>query len=603
VAEILARSAVPNEHKWNAESVFSSPEAWAAELKKVSESLGEITKFQGRLGEGAQVLADFIDVSDEILKRALIVNFYANMTQACDMGDQAAAAMSGQATGLIGQVFAAISFLNPELLSIGQDKLNQWLKSEPRLANQRQFIDDLFRKQQHVRSAEVEELLGLLQDPFSGAMNTYQVLMASEMRFAPATDSKGQSQALTQGTINKLLNDPDREVRRTAWEQYADYYLTLKNTMASNYTTSVKQDVFTARAKRYETALEAALYENNIPVSVFHNLVETYKKNIPTWHKYWRVRRKALGVDTLHPYDIWAPLTKSEPEIGYQQSVDWISEGMKPLGKEYVETMRRGCLEERWVDIYPNQGKTQGAFSFGSPGTYPFIMMNSNDDLKSLSTLAHELGHSMHSYLTWQNQPITYSNYSLFAAEVASNFNQALVRDYLMKANPDPQFQIALIEEAMGNFHRYFFIMPTLARFEYEAHSRVERGEGLTADDLVNLMADLFSEGYGSEMHVDRERVGITWAQFPHLYSGYYVFQYATGISGAHALAERVLAGGESAAKDYLGFLSAGSSKYPLDALKGAGVDLSTPEAVEKTFAVLARYVDKLEELTVGQPA
>ncbi|MFN8374657.1 MAG: oligoendopeptidase F [Anaerolineae bacterium] len=598
--QVLPRSAVPNEHKWNAESVYPSQDAWAAELKSVMESLSGLARFQGHLGDSAQALADYVETSEKLLQRAFTVFFYAQMSQSCDTSDPAAAAMVGQAGSLFGQTLAAIAFSDPELLSIGQDKLNQWIKSEPRLAHQQHYLDSLYRKQAHVRSGEVEELLGLVQDPFGMAANTYQVLMASEMKFDAAKGSEGQSYPLTQGTISKLLTSPDREARRTAWENYADYYLALKNTMTSNYTLSVKQDVFMARAKRYDTALEAALFENNIPVSVFHNLIDTYKKNLPTWHKYWRVRRKALGVETLQPYDIWAPLTKDEPKVSYAEAVDMITAGMKPLGDYYVNTLRKGCLEQRWVDIYPNQGKTQGAFSYGSPGTHPFIMMNYTDTLGSMSTLAHELGHSMHSYLTWENQPITYAQYSLFAAEVASNFNQALVRDYLLKHNSDRLFQIALIEEAMSNFHRYFFIMPTLARFEYETHSRVERGAALTGDDLVNLMADLFSEGYGSEMHVDRNRVGITWAQFPHLYQGYYVFQYATGISGAHALAERVLAGGESAAKDYLGFLKAGSSKYPLDALKGAGVDLSTPEAVEKTFAVLARYVDKLEELTAG---
>jgi len=260
--------------------------------------------------------------------------------------------------------------------------------------------------------------------------------------------------------------------------------------------------------------------------------------------------------------------------------------------------LRRGCLEQRWVDIYPNEGKKLGAFSYGAPGTYPFINMSYANTLGSLSTLAHELGHSMHSYLTWQNQPQVYSSYSMFVAEVASNFNQAMVRANLFKTNSDPNFQIALIEEAMDNFHRYFFIMPTLARFELETHQRIERGEPLTADIMIGLMADLFSEGYGSEMHVDRERVGITWATFPHLYSNYYVFQYATGISAAHALAGRILEGANGAAEAYLGFLKAGSSLYPVDALKRAGVDMATPEAVERTYGVLAEYVDRLDKLT-----
>jgi oligoendopeptidase F len=260
--------------------------------------------------------------------------------------------------------------------------------------------------------------------------------------------------------------------------------------------------------------------------------------------------------------------------------------------------LRRGCLEDRWVDVYPNQGKRQGAFSSGSKGTHPFIVMSYNENLNSVSTLAHELGHSMHSYLTWQHQPVVYSDYSLFVAEVASNFHQAMVRAYLLKTNPAPAFQIAVIEEAMFNFHRYFFIMPTLAIFELELHERVERGEGLTADALIALMADLFDDGYGGEVHVDRERAGITWAEFGHLYANFYVFQYATGISAAHALAKSILDGRPGAAEAYLSFLSAGNSLYALDALKLAGVDMATPGAVEQTYAVLSDYVDRLDHLT-----
>jgi len=284
--------------------------------------------------------------------------------------------------------------------------------------------------------------------------------------------------------------------------------------------------------------------------------------------------------------------------VTYPQAVDWIAAGMQPLGDEYVNILRRGALEQRWVDIYPNKGKRAGAYSYGGPGTHPFIFMSYNDDLFSLSTLAHELGHSLHSYYSWQTQPPIYARYTLFAAEVASNFNQALVRAHLLTTQMDRDFQIGVIEEAMSNFHRYFFIMPTLARFELEIHERVERGQALNAESLIQLMADLFAEGYGGEVELDVQRIGITWAEFStHLYSNFYVFQYATGIAGAHALAEKILANEPGAVDRYLTFLKAGGSAYPLDALKQAGVDLTTPEPVEQTFAVLAGLVDRLAQL------
>jgi oligoendopeptidase F len=284
-------------------------------------------------------------------------------------------------------------------------------------------------------------------------------------------------------------------------------------------------------------------------------------------------------------------------QLTYEQCVDWVCDSLEPLGDEYVETVRRGCLEERWIDVYPNQGKMGGAFSAGSPGTHPFIVMSFDGTAVSLGTLAHELGHSMHSYLAWKTQPQISARYSLFVAEVASNFHQALLRAHLLDVVDDENLELAILEEAMANFHRYFFIMPTLARFEREMHERIEQGEGLTADLLEERMADLFGEAYGPNFEFDRERVGITWAQFSHLYAPFYVYQYATGISGAHALARGVLAGEHGAAERYLGFLSAGGSEYALDVLQKAGVDLTSPEPVEETFAVLASLVDRLEAL------
>jgi oligoendopeptidase F len=596
-AAVLPRSEIAKEHTWNAESVFSTPEDWSAELKAVSDALPSLASFQGNLNN-AERLADWLETSEGLARRVSTLFFYARMSQAVETTNQAAIGMSGQAGALASRFGAAVSFAQPEILALGEDTVMQWVNSEPRLNIYAQSFSDLFRQQQHVRSGEVEEILALAGEPFGQVDNTEEMLSGADLKFSKITTGSGEHIQLSQGNIDTLLENPDREARRAAWEAYQDGYLSMKNTYASNYLASVKRDVFYMRTRRYKSSLEASLFTDNIPTEVYYKLIETYKKNIPTWHKYWAIRRKALGVETLNPYDIWAPLTEQKPTVSYDQAIEWISEGLQPLGETYVNALRQGSLQDRWVDIYPNQSKTSGAFSYGTYDTYPFIMMSYDNGLSAMSTLAHELGHSMHSYFTRKGQPFVYSGYSLFVAEVASNFNQAMVRANLFKTNSDPNFQIAVIEEAMNNIHRYFFIMPTLARFELEVHERVERGEGVTADDMIELMADLFSEGYGSEMHVDRERVGITWAQFSHLYSNFYVFQYATGISAAHALAGRILDGTPGAADAYLKFLSAGNSVYPVDALQVAGVDMRTPEAVERTFAVLADYVDRLGELT-----
>jgi oligoendopeptidase F len=596
--KVPPRSDIPREYSWNAESVFETPAAWEAAFGSIVERLPGLEKYKGHLADGPAMLAEALGAIEGLFRDALIVAVYAGMSSRVDLTNQEAAAMFGQAQGLLAQVSAAGAFLNPQLLAIGEETLHQWMRDDSRLAIYDHYIGDLFRKQAHVRSAEVEEVLGMVSDPFFSTSVTADMLADADLKFPPAIASDGSELDVTQGTIDKLLNSPDRETRRTAWEGYADAYLAFKNTFTNNLMTSIKQNVFLSRVRRYETSLEAALFENNVPLDVFHTLIGIFHKNLPTWHRYWRIRRKALGVDTLHPYDIWAPLTDAQPTIPFEQAVDWICEGLAPLGEDYVSAVRKGCLEERWVDVYPNIGKAAGAFSWGTMGTFPFILMSYTDNVTSLSTLAHELGHSMHSYLTWQHQPFVYSEYSLFVAEVASNFHQAMVRAYLLENNPDPKFQINVIEEAMDNFHRYFFIMPTLARFELEIHERIEQGKGVSADDTIALMADLFEEGYGGEMHVDRERVGITWAQFGHLYVDYYVYQYAIGISGANAIASRILSGVEGAAEAHRRFLSAGGSEYPTDAVKLAGVDLASPEPIEEAFAVLTGLVDRLEKLT-----
>jgi oligoendopeptidase F len=597
VTLIPPRREIAVEYTWNAAGVFPTREACEDELKVVLQEAASFEKFRGRLADGPAMLVEAFEALERLMLRGGKVYVYATMAYNVDTTDLPAGKLLGQAQGMYGQLFAAIAFFDPELIVIGQPALNDWLKTEPRLERYAHYLDDVLRKQAHTRPAEVEEVLGLLKETKLNIEATFSLLTNADFKFEAATAGDGGQLPLAQGTLGKLLSGPDREARRTAWENYNDLYLTHKNTLANNLISSLKLNALNMRARRHDSTLALSLFEFNIPVEVFHNLIAVFRKNLPTWHRYWAIRRKALGVETLHPYDIWAPLTPSQPAVPYTQAVDWICEGLKPLGDDYVAVMRRGCLEDRWVDIYPNQGKTNGAFSSGWPGTHPFILMSYNDNLLSMSTLAHELGHSLHSYLAWQTQPVVYSQYSLFVAEVASNFHQAMTRAWLLDHKADPAFQISLIEEAMSNFHRYFFVMPILARFELEAHQRIERGGGLTAGDLISLMTDLFAEGYGNEMHVDRDRVGITWATFPHLYEDYYVYQYATGIAAAHALAGRILSQEPGAANDYLRFLKAGNSLYPLDALKLAGVDMTQPDAVEAGFKTLAGLVDRLEKL------
>lgn len=591
------RSEVPVKETWNLENVFEDLESWEGAKEEVLENIAPLAEYQGKLSEGPTVLADFLSLYEKTLRKASLVMIYGMLESSTDTSNQEAQARAGQGQSVYIRFNAATSFVNPELMEIGFDTLRNWMMKDKRLAHLGHFIDELEREKEHVRSNEVEQVLALSGEPMSDFFRTYNVITNADLQFEDALAEDGTALEVGQSSINSLITHKDRKVRKTGFENYAKGYIAFKNTISAIQLGAVHRDMFNARARNYPSSLEASLGSNNIPPEVFHALIDTFQKNLPTWHRYWRVRQKALGHEDFHVYDIKAPLSTQSPVIPFEQAVEWICEGMAPLGEEYVKVLRKGALEERWVDRARNRGKRQGAFSSGVYDTNPFIMMSYADDVFSLSTLAHELGHSMHSYYTRKSQPFVYSRYSLFVAEVASNFNQAMVRDHLFKTKTDPDFQLALIEEAMSNFHRYFFIMPTLARWELEMHERAEAGKPLTADIMSGVCSDYFAEGYGDGVEFNKAEIGITWAQFQHMYMNFYVYQYATGISAAHALAKGVREGGKAEVDRYLNFLRAGGSVYPLDALKAAGVDMTSSEPVDKAFEVMARYVDRLETL------
>ena len=476
----LKRENAPIESTWNREAVYPTWKDWEADLKVALKELPELSEYNGRLKEGPGVLADWFELRGKHWRRMTILLEFADWAQIVDSTDVAAKGYFGQAKALEGKFKAVVAFARPQLLEIGEALLD-WASQEPRLRVYKHYFDNLLRLKAYQRNEEVEEILSMLSEPFDGIYQAATELVDTDLTFRDAVDSQGKVYPVYQANMDIALQDSDRERRRTAWESYSDGYLSMENTLASIYLANVKQWMVLAEARGYDSVLAMMLSPTNLPLEAFHNLIDTFKKHLPTWHRYWEVKAKILGVDAMRPYDVWAPTVNNPPEIPYKQSVEWICESLKPLGEEYVSILRKGSLEGRWVDYAPNVEKRQNAASSLQVGHKPpFIYMSYDDSIIALSTLTHELGHSMHGVYTAENQPDVYNEYdsvSSTVGETPSNFHQAMTRAYLRELKADDRnFQLALIDEALANYHRYFFIMPTLARFEYEVFSRASAG-------------------------------------------------------------------------------------------------------------------------------
>jgi oligoendopeptidase F len=591
------RAEVPTEETWALETVFATDDAWEAAFTGSGERLRAVEAFRGRIAEGPATLLAALRAADDLTEAVSKVLVYALLRRSEDATNTSAGEMADRAIGLASRAEAAGSFLGPEIAALADDTIADWFTQEPGLEPYRHALTQISRLRSHIRSVEVEEILARAGEVTAASEITQSVLEDGELPLGQITDESGQMVRLAQGNLNRFLDSANRRVRQEAWEQSADAYLAFRNTFAATLAGAVKRDVFYARARGYGSSLEAALAGDNIPREVFHNLLDTVWKHLPVWHRYFSVRRRLLGLPQgdLHGYDLEAPLAE-QPSFPWERGVETILASLAPLGPEYVAEASRG-LAERWTDRCANLGKGGGAFSAGTYGTEPFISMTWQDNLTSVSTLAHELGHSMHSLLTWQNQPVTYARYGMSAAETASNLNQALMGAHMLAERDDRDWMIAVIEERMANYMRYLFTMPMLARFELAAHERVEAGGALSADWMSQTLLGFYREGYGPEVVIDAPRMGITWARFSHLFMNFYVFQYGIGIAAAAALSEAILTEGEPARERYLTFLRVGGSVDPIDALRDAGIDMSSPEPIERAFALMSDYVDRLEAL------
>jgi oligoendopeptidase F len=597
-AAVPARADVVRDETWALEEVFAGIPEWEAAYDEADAAMAGLAPFKGRVGESAETLLATLREQDAVGGKVETVIVWALLRQTEDATNADYTALADRAHGLAARASAAGSFIAPEIAAIPAATVEEWIAATSGLEQYRHAIATIQRQRPHLRSAEVEQVMAQAGEVFAGFETVHDMLENGELPLGTITDEQGNHVALTPGTIGLYYHSPDRRVRREAWEQSGDAYLAYRNTFAATLAGAVKRDVFNARARGYGSSLEAALSHDNIPVSVFHNLVDTVWEHFPVWHRYFAARRKLLGLPEgdLHGWDLEAPLSKNAPKATWDEGSAYILDSLAPLGDEYVATVRDG-LANRWVDRCANTGKHGGAFSWGGYETAPYISMTWEGHLGSVSTLTHEIGHSMHTHLTNRTQPITYSQYGMSVAETASNFNQALMGSHLLDLNQERDWTLNVIEERMENHQRYLFIMPILAKFELACHERVEAGQALGAAWMNETLLDFWKQGYGGEVVIDPERMGVIWARFPHLFANFYVFQYGLGISAAAALAAPIMAGDAAARDRYLELLRTGGSVDPIDALRAAGVDMTTREPIRAAFKLLEGYVERLESL------
>lgn len=595
------RSDIPKEHMWDLEAMFRTQKLWEKELAAVDADLPKLRACAGTLGKSAQELLTFVQLYEEIAPRAQHIYTWAMLHSDVDTTDQKRLAAAGRGAGLYARFGEAVSFFQSELLALDAERLRSFLAEEPHLQRYGHFFDNIQRMRPHVRDAEVEQVMALAREALESPSRAHGSLSDADLKFASVANEQGRALQLGRGNYSSLQSSPDRVLRKNAWNSYADGFLSMRNTFAEIMAAKVKSTVFQSRVRGYSDSLTASLTPNAIPTTVYQNVIDACNRNLPIWHRFWEAKRRLLKLRKMEGCDVFAPLAKPV-KTTWEQSVEYLVAGLQPLGKSYADAVRKGVTKERWVDWRPNVGKRGGAYSAGGYGTRPYILMSYHEEgLQGLSTLAHEVGHSMHTLSSCRTQPFVYADYTLFVAEVASNFNQALVRAHLMntdRARRDRNFRINVIEEAMYNFHRYLFVMPILSQFEHWMHTQIEQGNALTADEMNGQLAALFERGYGPSWKVDAPREGIAWAQYPHFYADFYVYQYASGIAAANALAADVLADASGAAAErYRQFLSSGASVYPLDALNLAGIDMTTPEPLDRAFGVLEGFVSELEML------
>ena len=594
--ELLKRSQVKVEDTWKVEDMYATVEDWKADLEEVKKLADELVTYQGRMGESAESLYQALFLDDEIGRIGGKAFSYASRCSDVDTTNTENQALVMQVRTLFVSLGEKSAFMTPEILAIPEETLEKFYQEKPELEVYRRMLNNILRRKAHMLSAEMEQLLASAGDVTGTSDNVFSMFNNADLVFPEITDENGDKVRLTHGRYVPFLESSDRRVREEAFKAMYSTYKSYRNTLAATYAGKLKAHWFSAKARKYDSCLEAAVDGTNVPANVYINLIEAVHQNLDKMHRYVSLRKKLLGLDELHMYDLYTPLVKeADVKIPFEQAKETVYEALAPLGEEYRAVIKEG-FENRWIDVYENEGKRSGAYSAGVFGVHPYVLLNHNDTLDNMFTLAHEMGHAMHSYLSNKTQPHVDSHYVIFVAEVASTCNEVLLMEHLLKNTTDKVQRAYLINHFLESFRGTVYRQTMFAEYELLTHQMCERGESLTPDALSSVYYDLNKKYFGDDMVVD-EDIAMEWARIPHFYYNFYVYQYATGFSAAVALANRILKEGQPAVDDYLKFLSGGCSKSPIDLLKIAGVDMTTPAAVNSGLEMFGRLLDEMEEL------
>lgn len=593
--ELKKRSEVKKEFTWATEDLYASDELWEKDFEEFKKLPDEIQSYRGHLGESADILCRYLKRNDEVDLLIGKLFSYASRKKDEDTTNPAYQAMEGKLMSASNDISAAYAFATPELVAIPEETYRRFFEENEELRLYQRYIDNILRRKEHTLSEAEERILAASGEIAQVPEDAFSMLNNADLQFPLVSDGEGGQVRLTHGNYIQLMEHKDRAVRKEAFEALYSVYRQFRNTAAMLLSGQVKQLTFYRKQRKYASNLEKALYQNEVPVSVYHNLIKTVHDNMGLMHRYVALRKKALGLDELHMYDLYTPIVGGvDMKIPFEEAKEIVYDALAPMGEDYRSHLKEG-FENRWIDVYENVGKRSGAYSSGAR-IHPYVLLNYADNLDSVFTLAHEMGHALHSWYSNNTQPIVYANYKIFVAEVASTCNEALLMQHLLKKTTDPKERAYLINHALEGFRSTLYRQTMFAEFEMMINERSERGEALTAEEMSRIYHDLNVLYFGKDIVVDPQ-IDVEWARIPHFYYNFYVYQYATGYSAAMALSAKILKEGEGAVKDYIRFLSGGSSADPISLLKMAGVDMSTPEPISQALKIFEGYLEEMEAM------